>query len=292
MKVIFNNDDMGLLVGFTEGIKKCYLRGATTSASVRTNGLAYQKVAKLPRDRFKNLGLGLHLNLTDGKTDTPELSNANGDYKYNFFLLFMYIHVFGGKRLIPYIEKDFEKQFIRMEVNGMRIDHIDGEKHVQMIPEIFELTCKLCKKYKIKYLRLTNEPFYFTKSLGKNLKIFLNGNIIKYLLLKYLAQKDRKILEKYKIKTCDGFYGILYTNIMDFEVIASAIKNAQRKGYGLIEILSHPAYRKMDREYTSTAFKKYSNQKNREIERRALLSNKLLNFLDQGGLKRVSFKEV
>ncbi len=99
MKAIIHNDDLGLTYGFTQGIKECYKKGITTSTCIRTNGYAYKYAASLIKTDLKNIGLGMHLNITQGPTHTKGISDKNGNYKYGFFGYFIHC-LFGNKKLL------------------------------------------------------------------------------------------------------------------------------------------------------------------------------------------------
>ena len=67
MKVVLTNDDFGVTYGFIKGARECYKKGLTTSVSIRTNGIYYSLAKRFLKEEMKNSGVGLHLNLTDGK---------------------------------------------------------------------------------------------------------------------------------------------------------------------------------------------------------------------------------
>ena len=89
MKAIFHNDDFGLTYGFTDAIKDSFQNGVTTSTSLRTNGFAYKYAVKLSKGPLRKIGLGLHVNITQGKAHTKGEVEKFGVYKYNFRKLFL-----------------------------------------------------------------------------------------------------------------------------------------------------------------------------------------------------------
>src|SRR3990167_7993881 len=108
MKVIFNCDDFGLTYGATEAIRQAYKEGLVTSASIRVNGEAYEYAKELLKNELKDMSVGLHVNLTDGKPHNKKLANNRGKYKYNFFWLLINSR---KAEILKEIEKDIRAQF-------------------------------------------------------------------------------------------------------------------------------------------------------------------------------------
>ena len=288
MKIIFHNDDFGVSHGVNSGIKDSFLKGLTTSASIRTNGPAFNEAVQLAKTKLKGMGLGLHLNLTDGKTHLPFLANSKGFYKYNFltYLLFSY-----NRKIRKAIEKELDFQFKIAKTSGLKIDHVDGQDHIHMIPRIFEIVCKLCKKYCVRNIRLSREPYHHVGS-REDFRPFFNSSILKLAVLNYLAKKNLAILKKYNMRSTDAFYGVLHTNFMVTPTIKAAIINAQKLGSKTIQITSHPAKinNPKDKIYSSPFFAKYANLENRRKEFVTLLDPELIKFIKENNIRLRTFK--
>lgn len=291
MRVIVHNDDFGLAYGFTEAAKECFQSGVTRSVSIRTNGTAYNYAKRLVKGPLKTVGLGLHLNLTDGVTSTKALADPQGKYRYTFFV-YLLLLLLPTKKLLASIEIDLERQIKVAQGSGLKIDHVDSEKHVHMIPGIFNIVCKLCKKFKIPSIRVVHEPYYLVGSISDDILPFINLNIIKFLLLNTLAKLNIKRLSASGLKTTDAFYGILHTNNMNSRAIKAAIENAKKNTFNTVEISAHPAIHNDPRDniFTSSAIKHYVHLNNREIERCALLDKKTKRLLCRKGIKLSTYK--
>ena len=278
------NDDIGLTFGFTEAIKDTFLKGTSSSTSIRTNGTAYKYAVRLLKTNLKSIGLGIHLNLVDGKSHTANLANQSGNYKFNFL---HYLLLCRNKSVLADIEVELDYQFQKVLKDGLKIDHASGHCHTYAIPAIFEIVCRLCKKYNIKSIRLLQEPFYTTESITKNITPFFNLNIIKFFLLRSFNKQNRATLKKYKLTTTNAFYGVLYTNTMSFQTIKAALNDAKKKGFRTIEILIHPAYSKdpRDKTYTSRIIKNYVGLKARRIETTTIQSKEMKNILSSTGIE-------
>lgn len=266
MRVIISNDDFGLTYGFTDAIKDSFLSGITTSTSIRPNGTAFNYATRILKNDLRKIGLGIHVNLTDGSK-----------YRYSFLQYFILLSL-GNVRLKRYIEKDLDGQIRKCIKLGIDADHIDSERHVHMIPQIFQIVCRLCNKYNIKRVRFTNEPFFLSHDLIKDIRIFLNQNFIKFIVLKIFAFLDRSLLIEYGLKTTEAFYGILYTDNIDTTIVKNIFADAKKRRLKSIEILGHPAYSgdKRDKKFTSKFIKHYVETKNRGQETKT--------FLDKNGL--------
>lgn len=253
MKVIINCDDFGVSYGVNEGIKESYLKGIATSASIRTNGPAFNEACELSFRVLKKMGLGLHLNLTDGKPHTKKLSNKKGFYKYSFPSYVLHTTFYKDIKLLKAIENELDTQFQICLYYNLPIDHVDGQDHVQMIPDIFDIVCRLCRKYGISKIRVSNEDYYLIRSLKLDLLPFFNANVLKQQILNFFSREDRRLLKKYNLKSTDSYYGVLHTNFMTTKVIESNIDNAQLNNFQSIEIALHPAHihHKKDKVYTS-----------------------------------------
>ncbi len=293
MKTVIHNDDFALSYGFTEGIKDAFLKGITTSTSIRTNGPAYPLATKYLKSKISKIGLGLHLNLTDGPALNKNLANENGIFRHTFFE-YIFLLLLPNNKLLNQITEEFELQYQTIKKSKIKIDHINSEKHIHMIPAIFEITCKFCKKNNIKYIRLVHEPYFLTGNFAKDIRPFYNANIIKFIMLNLFSLKCKKILAKYNVRTTDAFYGILHTNWMDGEIIKSCTSNALKNNFNSIEVLGHPAYinDKRDKKYTSEYIKWYSKLPNRNIERKSFTNNKLKMFFTKLNVSRVTFSEI
>src|SRR4030088_2090898 len=63
--LIVNADDLGWTAGVNRGIAEAHRNGLVTSASLLANGAAFVDAIQLSR-QTPNLGIGVHLNLSDG----------------------------------------------------------------------------------------------------------------------------------------------------------------------------------------------------------------------------------
>ena len=82
--LIINADDFGMAAGVTNAIVDCHNNGIVTSTTLMTNMPDAERAADLSRP-LKALGVGVHLNLTEGRplTDSallPDLVDESGEF--------------------------------------------------------------------------------------------------------------------------------------------------------------------------------------------------------------------
>ena len=82
-RLIVNADDLGWADGVNRGIADAHRNGIVTSASLIANGAAFAGAIDVAKSA-PALGIGVHLNLSDGKPvsdePVPTLTNEQGDF--------------------------------------------------------------------------------------------------------------------------------------------------------------------------------------------------------------------
>ncbi len=68
--LIVNADDLGWTEGVNRGIVEAHRKGLVTSTSLLANGQAFAAAAEISRSN-PELGIGVHLNLSDGAPTAP-----------------------------------------------------------------------------------------------------------------------------------------------------------------------------------------------------------------------------
>ena len=285
-KIIVNADDYGLSKSFDDGIEEGYLDGFLTSTSIRTNGKTYSKQSMDDLKRkCPELGLGLHFNIVEGKTNLKKSQRFFNMYTDDGFYNLSYISIIINSFKRPFIEQlelELREQIERIINDVGHIDHINSHQHCNTPPRVFDLTCKLAQEYGIKYIRVPNEKVVFSKVIGKFFTKRFFINIFKCLILKFFSYFNYLSAKKYGIRTNDSFTGVLYTGFMDSTVIEKAI-NSMSQGE-VLEVLLHPCKISGDESETfwpSVRDYVINHERRRELE---LLKNQSLmdSILHQG----------
>src|SRR5215468_5087273 len=133
--LIINADDFGLSHGITDGILLTHQRGLLTSTSLMVNQAATEYAVRRAPEA-PTLGVGIHLNLTEGKPvlpieEVPTLVNATGEFPGPSAM---------GRRLLRWeaspreIEAEFRAQIQKMKSLGLQPTHADSHHRIHMYP--------------------------------------------------------------------------------------------------------------------------------------------------------------
>lgn len=239
-KIIINADDFGISKGTNIAIIKGSKNGIINSTSIMINVLELNDESK---DFLYNtdIDLGLHLNLTNeypvsNPKDIDLLVDKNGKFKNGFINLFLLslIHPIKFKKQI---KTEIKAQIEKYKALNIKLSHIDGHRHVHMIPAIFNVVKQFLKEYNIPRVRIINENIFYTLKYNKDYSFLFDGGIIKYFVLKFFYY-----INFYKTDTY--FFSILYTGKM-FKDTVKNIKVPQ--GYKNLEIMIHPNIEGIDK---------------------------------------------
>ena len=263
--IIINADDLGMTPGTNKAIFNGYDHGMITHTSIMANGDYFSEAIVGLQER-KELGVGIHLNLTYGKAlhFNSVYNDAEGIFNLGYLkLLALSIR---NKEFLKVIEVEFEQQILRVVHAGNSITHLDSHRHIHLIPGIYPIVAKLAKKYNISRVRLVNENIIDSMSLSGRYNFILNGGIIKYLLLRTFTAIDASHANLYKnIK----FYSILYTGVVTRDILQKL--RISDENY---EVMVHPGITDLDKDvvFYDPDEKSYRMSKDREDELEAVLT--------------------
>ena len=237
-KFILNADDFGMSKAFNRAVLDGYHNGFLTSASLCANGKAFNAAVNEIIPECPNLGLGVHLNIIEGRslTKAPLLTNKKGKFNNGFLSILLKSH---DESFLNQVEFEFRTQ-IETVMNYAKVDHIDSHVHTHSIPNLFKITAKLAKEYNIPYIRTQYEEMYFVPSIRKHLNLKYPPNILKILLLNYFTSINRKVVEEYDLKTNDNLIGVGYTGLMDDMTIEYGLRAIEDSH--ITEALIHPCH--------------------------------------------------
>ncbi len=263
--IIVNADDLGMTPGTNKAIFDGYDHGMITHTSVMANS-DYFSEAVDGLLRRKELGVGIHLNLTYGKA--LHFNSAYNDAQGIFNLGYLKLLTLSMRntKFLKAVEIEFEQQILRVTHAGIPLTHLDSHRHVHLIPSIYPIVAKLAIKYNIPRVRLINENIIDSFSLSGKYNFILNGGIIKYLLLRTFTAIDASHANLYKnIK----FYSILYTGVVTRDILQKLKMSDEH-----YEIMVHPGITELDIDvvFYDQDEKSYRMSKDREDELEAVLT--------------------
>ncbi len=235
-KFILNADDFGMSKAYNRAVLEGYNNGFLSSASLCANGKAFNAAVNEILPECPDLGLGVHLNIVEGKplTKVDLLVNKKGKFNKGFVSLLLNS---GNEKLLYQIEQEFRAQ-IEQVLKYAQVDHLDSHVHVHAIPNIFNIVCKLAKEYGIHYVRTQYEEFYIVPRLKKHLNFKYPVNIIKIILLDYFSKKNKKVIAENNLKTNDYLIGVGYTGLMDSDTVEYGLDEFDEDC--IAEALIHP----------------------------------------------------
>jgi predicted glycoside hydrolase/deacetylase ChbG (UPF0249 family) len=285
-KLIVNADDLGWTDGVNRGILEAFHHGIVTSASLLANGAAFAGGVEAARSA-PGLGVGVHLNLSDGppiadrETVTTLLKN-DGEFAGGPESLLLR-RARGGLSLAE-VENEWDAQIQTIRDAGIVPTHLDGHKHVHMLPGLFEIALRLAKRHSIGAIRVALEASSLRAALSTGANQHA-GVVMKQGVqargLKLLARDARELAEHAGISTADYFCGIAQTGELTREGVEQLVKSLPD---GTTELMCHPGY--MDSALRNTATRL---QDSRQTELQILTDTGIRNLVASLGIRLIDY---
>ena len=118
---ILNADDFGLTKEFNNAVLEGYKNGFLKSASLCVNGDAFTDAVSNIIPQCPNLGVGVHLNIMEGKALTAcnLLTDGKGFFNSNYLSLILNSY---RKKILKQIEVEFRAQIEKVIENIFVVD--------------------------------------------------------------------------------------------------------------------------------------------------------------------------
>ena len=247
LKVIFNADDFGISRGVNAAIVEAHSEGILNSTSLMVNQ-AFAKEAVAAAKKMPDLEVGLHLNLTNEKPasnpqDIPLLVGADGKLK-NGFVNLLLLSILHPKKFAAQVETEIRAQVQKYMQTGLKMAHIDGHRHVHLIPAVFKIVRNIQREYNVPRVRVMNENAVNTILQNKSKSWLFDGGLVKYFILRFLTWWNGYKSDVY-------FYTILFTCKISREQFCN-IKIP--RGYKAVEIMIHPGKPEIDKQYPESVW--------------------------------------
>jgi predicted glycoside hydrolase/deacetylase ChbG (UPF0249 family) len=287
--LIVNADDLGWTEGVNRGIAEAHRNGIVTSASLLANGAAFEAGVELART-MPALGVGVHLNLSDGAPVAPRelvtsLLNERGELEGRPESLLLRL----ARRsvLLEEVEREWDAQIQKVRDFEMQPTHLDGHRHVQMLPGLFETALRLAKRHGIAAVRISHEESSLRAALSTGAK--QKGSVVmrqgvQARGLKLLAPDAREHAERAGIATADYFCGIAQTGELTREGILRLLEILPE---GTTELMCHPGYVDADLAKSGTRL-----QASRQTELEILTDTGVRNLVASQGIRLIDYAFV
>src|SRR6516225_9578105 len=232
--LIVNADDLGWTEGVNRGIVEAHQKGLVTSCSLMANGRAFESAFEAAQSN-PQLGIGVHLNLSDGPPTAPAeevrgLLNEVGELEDGPESLLL--RIASRSIAMEEVEREWDAQIQKVRRNGIEPTHLDGHKHVHMLPGLFEIALRLAKKHGIRAIRVAHEESTLRTVLAagrdQNAGVVMKQGV-QARGLKLLAPDAREMAERAGIASADYFCGIAQTGELTREGLEHLLR-ALREG--------------------------------------------------------------
>ena len=288
-QLIVNADDFGMAPGVNRAILEAHRTGIVTSTSLLANGAAFDQAAAAAR-ATPMLGVGVHLNLTQGRplSDPRTLGpllNSAGEFLGNAEKL--YFRMVLGRVPMEAAEREIRAQIEHLQDAGIQPTHIDGHQHVHMWPPLFALTANLAAEYGVAGVRASRErrasfPALFHRNARFRSKIISQAGV--GLGLAFLAVASRASLEAAGVSAPDYFYGVSATGYLDRAAVEEVLRDVPD---GISELMCHPGYVDAQLEQVETRL-----LRQREMEFDAVRDPAMRDLAAQLGIELVTYRAL
>jgi hopanoid biosynthesis associated protein HpnK len=243
-KLIVNADDFGLTVKVNQAIIDGHCSGLIGSTSLLANGEAFESAVGLSR-QAPRLGVGIHLNLTEGKpvalaSGISSLVNGQGVFARKPAKLWGAIIL---RRVSTVdIEKELRAQIEKVLAAGIVATHLDSHKHVHALPALGRMTIKLARQYGIPAIRRVAERW---PALGYLLRRYPQAKTtiirqrLKSFALALLSRGWSRPCWRAGIACAEHFYGLTPTGFLDEELLREILCHLPD---GTSELMCHPGF--------------------------------------------------
>jgi predicted glycoside hydrolase/deacetylase ChbG (UPF0249 family) len=284
--LIVNADDLGWTEGVNRGIAETHRNGIVTSASLLANGRAFGSGVELATTT-PGLGVGIHLNLSDGapvagRELVSTLLNERGELEGRPESLLLRL----ARRsiLLEEVEREWDAQIQKARDSGIEPTHLDGHRHVQMLPGFFEIALRLAKRHGIRAVRVSHEESSLRAALSAGAK--QKGTVVmkqgvQARGLKLLAPDAREQAERAGIATADYFCGIAQTGELTREGVLRLMEILPE---GTTELMCHPGYVDAELENSATRL-----QASRQAEVEILTDMGIRNLVASQGIRLIDY---
>lgn len=276
LKIIFNADDFGISRGVNAAIIEAHTEGILNSASLMVNQ-QFANEAVAAAKKMPDLEMGLHLNLTNEKPaakseDIPLLVGADGKLK-NGFVNLLLLSILHPKDFAAQAETEIRAQVQKYAETGLKMAHIDGHRHVHLIPAVFKIVRKIQQEYDVPRVRVMNENAVHTILQNKSKSWLFDGGLIKYFILRLLTWWNGYKPDVY-------FYTILFT----CKISREQFRNITiPRGFKAVEIMIHPGKPEIDRQYPNEVWDDNILSDWRTVELQTLSDKNILKNISSAG---------
>jgi chitin disaccharide deacetylase len=288
-QLIVNADDFGLTEQVSRGILDAHREGIVTSTTLMANGRAFDAAVSMG-DRAPQLGVGVHLNLTEGVPvspawNIPSIVDRRGRLHLNPGRLAQGIMT--RQVNLAHVETELRAQINKICRAGISPTHLDGHKHVHILPGVSGIVIRLAEEFSIRRVRCPQEE---ARGFGRLLWTGRNSGIAvakQYMVGRAVSRVARRFKEKLaeaELLFPAQFYGLTQTGFLDARSLQDILG---RLPEGVSELICHPGY--LDAHLIKTGTRLLAQ---REVEIRALTARQARKLVADRGVQLISYRQL
>ena len=288
-KLIVNADDFGLTDGVNQAIIDGHRNGIITSTTLMANGMAFDS-AVAASSTAPALGVGVHLNLTQGRpvcpaSHIPSIVASGGTFYPSPGILARRILM--GQVKLRDIENELRSQIEKIASAGIRITHLDSHKHIHLLPPVFNLVVKISSEHGIECMRCPIEPAWSALGPLRSKQQGWLPMTKQYVLgraLSTLGTCQMKKVARAGLYRPEHFWGLSQTGFMDTAMLGQIL---QAVPDGTSELMCHPGYVDAALEQTRTRLRVQ-----RKTELAALTNPGIRQLVAELGIELISYDKL
>lgn len=282
-RLIVNADDFGLTSGVNRAIIEGHTRGAITSATLMANMPAFDAAVRLAKEH-PSLGVGLHINITQGRpvaetSRVASLLNDTGEFWGTSGAILK--RMLAGKLKIEEVVIELRAQIEKVLNVGLRLTHVDSHKHTHALPQICEAIVSTIKEYGINAVRAPRERWRFDRDAESFEVIKQSAGAFG---ISQLCRVSDARLKKSNLKTPDFFFGVARTGFWTKQWLIDLI---ERLPAGASELMCHPGYEDAELDGVKTRLRA-----SRTNELRLLTDPDVVAKLKETGVELINFSSL
>jgi len=288
-QLIVNADDFGLTNQVNRGILAAHRHGIVTSATLMANGEAFESAVEIAR-HAPDLGVGIHLNLTQGIPVSPAHTiRTLVDKRGRLYLSpgRLWRGVVTRQVSLDDIHTELRAQIAKVRRAGISPTHLDGHKHVHVLPGISKVVIRLAGDFGIRSVRCPVEEIPRLSTLLQS-QPGVPASLIKQSLVargvSYFARRFGARLARAGIFSPAHFYGICQTGFLNIRGIQDILQHLSE---GTSELMCHPGYFGTDLERTGTRL-----LAQREVEIQALTADSVGKLVMARNIQLSHYRDV
>ncbi len=229
-------DDFGRSPAVNHAVAEAHDNGILTSASLMAGGDAFDDALVIAGER-KNLSVGLHVTLCDGRAVSPsslipDLADGDGNFEKDPVKAWL---KYSARSLRSQIETEVKAQFERLEKAGISISHVDGHHHLHMHPVLFRIICREAARRGVGWIRIPREPLKVVIGMRSPLRGAMP--FLEWAVFGPLGVYHAREACRCGVRVPDHVYGLSRTGSVDEEYLLGILKTAAGP---VDEIFTHP----------------------------------------------------